>query len=338
MQQEFQQKPMLSAEEMIDHLIKKGVRFDKCSKEKALEILKNSNNYFKLTAYRKNYSKHPGGAQQGQYIDLDFAYLLELSRMDMLLRYALILMCLDVEHYLKVGLLSFIEANYKSEAYSIVQEYIASLNEADRIQLNASIDPKINSDVYRRSLIEKHRCGYPVWAFVEIIPFSDLIRFYTYIQKKHACLCCGNKGTPKCEKDTCKILRMHSRMNRMLNSVRSIRNAAAHNSCILNDLSCSKINGAQIAQLEFRQHIYKIAPNNGAEIRLSCVRVQQLLTLVYVHDRFVTSDSVRTKQLDRLKDIVCHRFTTHRDFFNSNTMVSATLDFMKFVLDNWQRV
>lgn len=338
MLQEFQQKPMLSAEEMIDHLIKKGVRFDKCSKEKALEILTKSNNYFKLTAYRKNYPKHPGGALQGQYIDLDFAYLLELSRMDMLLRYALILMCLDVEHYLKVGLLYFIEANYKSEAYSIVQEYITSLKEKEQNQLNASIDPTINSDVYRKSLIEKHHCGYPVWAFVEIIPFSDLIRFYTFIQKKHACLCCGNKGTPKCDKDLCKTLRMHSRMNRMLNSVRSIRNAAAHNSCILNDLSCSKANDAQIAQLEFRQHIYKIAPKGFAETRLSCIRVQQLLTLVYVHDRLVTSDSVRTKQLERLKDIICNRFLMHRAFFDSNPTIADTLDFLKLVLDNWQRV
>ena len=53
-------KPKLSLEGQIEYLKSKGVLFNIIDETKAKEYLEQHNNYFKLTAYRKNYDKHPG--------------------------------------------------------------------------------------------------------------------------------------------------------------------------------------------------------------------------------------------------------------------------------------
>lgn len=51
-------RPILSAKEQINHLKSKGVKFNLCSEESAIQYLEKNNNYFKLRAYRKNYEKY----------------------------------------------------------------------------------------------------------------------------------------------------------------------------------------------------------------------------------------------------------------------------------------
>ena len=62
-------KPKLSLEGQIEHLKEKGVLFNIMDEESAKEYLTQHNNYFKLTAYRKNYDKHPDGENKGKYIN-----------------------------------------------------------------------------------------------------------------------------------------------------------------------------------------------------------------------------------------------------------------------------
>ena len=54
-------KPILDLDGQVKHLKDKGVRFDIMDEDAAKEYLLEHNNYFKLTAYRKNYPKHPDG-------------------------------------------------------------------------------------------------------------------------------------------------------------------------------------------------------------------------------------------------------------------------------------
>ena len=96
-------KPKLSAEELVSKMKnEKGITFDYMSEDDAISFLKNKNNYYRLAAYRKNYDKRIAGEKKGTYIGLDFAYLVDLSIIDMRLRSLLFNMCSDVEHDLKV--------------------------------------------------------------------------------------------------------------------------------------------------------------------------------------------------------------------------------------------
>lgn len=102
-------KPMLSANELIEHLDKKGIKFNMINKNDAQKYLEDNNNYFKLVSYRKKFPKYDKGENIGKYIDLDFEMLIDLSIIDMRIRKTMLSIVLDLEHYTKVKLLSKIE-------------------------------------------------------------------------------------------------------------------------------------------------------------------------------------------------------------------------------------
>ncbi|MCD7923018.1 MAG: Abi family protein [Clostridiales bacterium] len=120
-------KPLLTSQQLIEHMKNKGVSFDLVSETDAKDFLEKHNYYMKLAAYRENYQKYPNSSKRaGQYINLDFAYLQELSTIDRHLRYQILQMCLDIEHFLKVALLNAIENNPNEDGYCIVHNFIAN--------------------------------------------------------------------------------------------------------------------------------------------------------------------------------------------------------------------
>ena len=121
-------KPMLSVDELIQHMKEKGILFKEMDENDAKQYLHKNNNYFKLTSYRKNYTKYTTGTHKDKYEHLDFAYLVELARIDVQLRHTILSMCLDIEHFLKVMLIRAIEQDATEDGYSIVLEYIFDSN------------------------------------------------------------------------------------------------------------------------------------------------------------------------------------------------------------------
>lgn len=68
-------KPALTIEQQINHLKRKGVKFERCSEEQAADYLAHRCNFFKLASYRKLFSKCQGGERDGCHIALNFAQL-----------------------------------------------------------------------------------------------------------------------------------------------------------------------------------------------------------------------------------------------------------------------
>ena len=104
-------KKLLSVDQLIEHMKQKGIKFVEMTEDSARDFLSYNNYYMKLASYRCNYEKCLEGKREGQYKNLDFAYLEELSRIDMYLRYLVLQMCLDIEHQIKVMLMDNIEKN-----------------------------------------------------------------------------------------------------------------------------------------------------------------------------------------------------------------------------------
>lgn len=90
-------KYKLNIDEQIQYMQNQGIKFNLISKEKTKEFLSESNYFFKLKTFVKNYDKD----KKGKYIRLDFAYLREISIMDTLLRDIILELCLTCEHLLK---------------------------------------------------------------------------------------------------------------------------------------------------------------------------------------------------------------------------------------------
>lgn len=114
-------KRKLTIDEQIKDLDSKGVKFELYSKENAKRFLQYNNYYFKLKSYAKNYPINP---KTSKYVNLDFAYLVELSKIDMYLRKIILEMSLDVEHYLKVRLLNDLCNNDNEDGYAIVHTFL----------------------------------------------------------------------------------------------------------------------------------------------------------------------------------------------------------------------
>lgn len=306
-------KPMLNAEELIKHLKEKGVKFELTSMDDAQKYLERNNNYFKLVSYRKNFQKYESGEKRGRYIDLDFKMLEDLSIIDMRLRKIILSIVLDLEHYTKVKLLSKVEKILK-DGYGIVEEYIQDLKDKSEYEyLQNELNKNIKS-TYCGDIVEKYQGEYPIWAFVEIIPFGRLIKFYMFV---------ADRLQDKQMIDEAYLLK----------NVRELRNACAHNNCILNDLK------TEIAKHKTNYKILSEIANIGIskkirDKKMSNARVQQIVTLLYLNKKMTTSKGVQEHQMKSLQELK-NRIENHIDYYKTNDLVYTNFNFLNRIIDNW---
>ena len=206
-------KPILTIEQQIEHLKQKGVAFELCSEEEAADYLRDKCNFFKLASYRKLFSKYEGGPRDGRYVDLDFGQLRLLAALDQELRHALLGMTLDIEHFQKVTLLREME-DRGEDGYAIVADYMASLTTANREYRLRELKMSGRSP-YSSSLYAKYSGDMPAWAFLELTSFGTLIDFVRFCARRW-----GDRRFEASHYD--------------LKRVKSVRNCAAHGSCLIN--------------------------------------------------------------------------------------------------------
>lgn len=308
-------KPMLNLDEQIAHLISKGVKFEIIKPEDARKYLRENNNYFKLCAYRKNINKFQRGDLKDKYINLDFAMLKDLAVIDMRLRRILIVMALDIEHFARVRLLHAIEES-DNDGYQIVSDYLSLLQNEDKIK-NTNRYSSLMSELQRNrnnpycgGIVKKYDSSYPVWAFVEIISFGSLIHFYKF---------CSEQLMLSKEKDDYYLLL----------SVREIRNAAAHNNCILHDM------GAKDALHNVNYCVNNALSSISKGMRrrnFSNERMRQIITLFYTHTVFVTSTGIINYTARELDTFVSRAYN-HIDYYVENPSILSSFSFLKKSID-----
>ena len=300
----------------IGDMKRKGIKFTIISESKAEEFLRNSNFYFKLKAYEKNYDKYPednpkliAAGTAGQYMGLEFAYLQELSTLDMHLREKVLNMCLAVEHFLRVHLMRDIAENELLDGYSIVKDY-----ERCNPNIKETIQSK-KKNSYCEPLIDNYPEEMPVWVFLEVISFGDLITFAKMYYDMYPS----------------KLLRRD--VLDSLPTVRYIRNAAAHNNCLLNDLHP---NNADFSLNRSTSLFVSEVPGISQKVRdkkLSNRTVHDFVTLLFVFNEIVTSQQAKKSRFLELKDLLDKRFVRHKDYFINHGTLHSTYDFVKKVVD-----
>lgn len=303
-------KPILSANEMIEHMKSRGIKFNIISEEEAKIFLKESNYYMKLASYRTNYPKYSTGKRENQYINLEFAYLKELSTLDMHLRYIIMEMCLDIEHYIKVKLLGAIENNPDEDGYDVIRRFIGHDN-------NTYILKKIKghkSSEYCKNLIEKYYPYFPAWVFVELISFGDLAYLCAFYEENYGYEIVNSK---------------------FMNSVRDIRNASAHNNCLINRLFDQLDHGKQV-DFEITNFVKEVSgiKSDTRGKNLNYRVTYNFITLIYVYNEVVTSKGARQYRYNELKDFFNNRARRNAEYFKSNSKIVGIYNFVKNVVDN----
>ncbi len=302
-------KELLSIDELIKHMKSKGITFNEVSESDAKVFLQKNNYYMKLAAYRSNYEKCPTGKRTGQYKKLDFGYLKELSIIDMHLRYIIIDMCLDIEHTIKVRLINDITNNPSEDGYDIVRKFIAK---DDNLRILKNIRSH-KSGEYCKDLIAKYYPYFPVWVFVELISFGDLLYFCSFYEKTY--------GT--------QIVN-----NTLMNTVRDVRNAAAHSNCLLNKMT-EKIDPTKQVNSEISNFIKGMSDisKTSRVNNLNYKFTNSFITLLYVYDCLMSEDS-KQRRYKELQEFLNGRVIKNKTYFKSNTKIVGVYNFHKKVIDN----
>ena len=124
-----------------------------------------------LAAYRVLFEKRIGGAYDGEYVGLDFGHLRDLAAIDHILRYTLLPMTLDIEHFAKVKLMREVTDRADEDGYSIVADYLESLSERNRSIREKEME-RLKRDRYSGGMARKYDEEKPVWVLIELLSFG----------------------------------------------------------------------------------------------------------------------------------------------------------------------
>lgn len=311
-------KPLLSSYELIKKMKDKGITFNYCTEKQAQAFLENNNNYFRISAYRKNYDKYPAGKNKGKYRYLDFSYLQELSTIDMHMRFLIIKMCLDIEHCLKLDLLRKAE-QIKDDGFDSINTFFqdkASQNFKNSIYYKRR--SPYCSDLLNHNFIFDENKGtikeykeFRIWALLEVMTFGDLIHFCNFYHSHN---------------------NIENKYKACINSVKSIRNACAHNNCILANLNKNDECKANRLVSDFVSHIDTIR-RDLRKSQLKIFSIYEITNLIYVYKELV-SDKLKEYRFKELKDFVNGRMISKKDFFNNQEKIKASYKFVKRIVDS----
>lgn len=316
-------KPMLHINEMVDYLKLKNIKFERISEKDAENYLKNNNNYYNLTSYKNNFEKYfVNGIFIDKYIDLDFSYLKDLSIIDHRLRLILFKMIIDIEHYLKIKILNTIESIDEEDGYRIVNRYLEQdfYNVKFPKKVHNSIFKKVGSEYYQKIFSkydldkDKKLENIPIWEFLEIITFGELVNFYDFYT---------NEYKLKDENKDVYILR----------DIVKLRNAVAHNNCILSELNMKKNKYPPSYKIIQFLNNCNIGKDTRSK-KLSNSRIRQITYTLYMFNEIVTSDGIKNNVKKDINGLFFDRIIKHKEYYNNNELLKSIYCYFKKIIEN----
>lgn len=310
---EDQKDKKLSFDEMIEQLEKKGVLFNEISKERAVEILMDSNFYYKIRSFRKNFLKN----KHGKYINLDFYMLNDLATIDMRLRYVLIHMCLDIEHTLKTKIVKDVTLDQKEDGKKVVEDFLNSSK--TNKSLNDYYNPISSSRHPNHGIYTKYNGKIPpIWVFCELITFGDLVAFIEFY--------CRYKNKPS----------YYIPLEKNLRYVKNIRNLTAHNSPIINEITLKD-------QIKFRNNtnrflqtflnsVDKLSKKTIRE-KLKNAKIHDLCSLFYVYHTYINSNGMKEHRYRELNEFM-DRAKRNKDLYKKHSNLVSVYNFFDKIIDS----
>ncbi|WP_276885845.1 Abi family protein [Allobaculum stercoricanis] len=301
-------KEKLTIDSQIEHLMAEGVQFNIMSIEEATDFLMNKTYYFKLKSYIKNYRK----SNNGKFSNLEFAYLVELSVLDAHFRSKVLDLCLSIEHQLKTMIMRSITENEQEDGFSIIQELFET-------------DPQIKDDILRKTnsasfdLRSHYVDEIPVWVFLELCSYNSLIKLFSLYYEKVDSKVCKN-------------------LIPLIYSSKYLRNAAAHNSCLLNSLRI---------EYSYQGKPFRSSPKVVSTVRklkvVSPKSIERILHNRVIHDFIASlilfkeickSSKMYSNVMTDFEELFKIRFLEHSDYFSGDPLLTSKYAFVVKVFDS----
>lgn len=320
-------RPMMKISEMVPYLKTKNIKFELISEDKAEKYLRDNNNYYNVTSYKNNFEKYMiDGVFVNKYIDLDFAYLKDLAIIDHRVRLLFFKMIIDIEHYLKIRLLNLIENIADEDGYRSVNLYLEKDFNDEKFskKVHNSIFKKVGSEYYQKIFskydIDKDKKleNIPIWEFLEIITFGELVNFYEFFSKEY-----------QLKKELKNIF--------ILREIVKLRNAVAHNSCVLCDLDKKDNEYAP----DFKIVNYLNSCRIGKETRdnkLSNSRIKQMTYTLYMFNEIVTSEGVKRNVITDINELFYERIILHKEYYNNNELLKSIYTYFDKIIKRYYKV
>ena len=312
-------RPMMKISEMVPYLKEKNIKFNLVSESEAEKYLKNNNNYYNVTAYKNNFQKYQCGKLVGKYIDLDFAYLKDLSIIDYRTRIVLFKMIIDIEHYLKIRILNKVEEFEAEDGYNIVNLYLDyDYNDIKYPKrLHESIRKKVTNEYYKK-IFSKYDIdcdtkieNIPIWEFLEIITFGELINFFDFFTNKY-------------NLDDNKYIFI-------LREINKLRNAVAHNSCVLSELDKKdNMHRADTLVTNYLQECGIGKENRTNKLQNS--RIRQITYTLYLFNQIVSSEGVKDNVRYELSKLFYGRIILNRKYYNNNGLLKSIYEYFDKII------
>ncbi|MDO4541509.1 MAG: Abi family protein [Bacillota bacterium] len=300
----------LTIPQQIALMKEEGIGFNIINETEAQRYITEDAIYFNIKTFAKNYCKYTRADKAGQYINLEFAYLKELSIIDGIFRKLVLDMCLDIEYSMKVQINRDFTCNPDEDGYSIVEEFF---------RRNPYVKRKLEKMAEKRSpyttLVYTNFLQEPaLWNLVQVLSFGEFVNFHTLYYHYYP---------PEYESAA------------FLQPVKYLRNAAAHNNCLLNNMrGIYTIN----ANKALNQKVASIS-EIGAESRSKRMKVPVLhdfAALLFVFEDVVNSKGIRRNTVDVLDEFV-ERCLRHKEYFTKNDFITANFRFAKKLIDNFKK-
>lgn len=300
-----EKSPKLTVPEIIEYCKNTlGITFDLMDEDKAKEFLEKNNFFFRLKQYCSTCTER---TKSGKYIGLDFGHLVELSTIDMFLRKLLLKMTIDLEHNLKVKLVNTCQNNPADDGYEVVQKFLES-----HLKIKDSILQVNKITGYGENSFDKYVAAPAVWNYVEMVSFADFISFYAFYYD---------------------YMRLECEYTKHFESVRRIRNACAHNVCMLS--SFKAVQGFK-PDLETNFELLggNIGIGNGTIS--SCMKVPLLndfAVMLSVYTKLISSPKIKEMTIQEIKDFFDGRMVYRKQYFENNIDIKNAYLFARKVLD-----
>ena len=298
--------------QQISHMKSNGIAFHIIDSETAKKFITENTYYFKIKSFAKNYEKFPKGKNKGKYINLDFAHLKELSTLDMHFRNAILDISLYIEHSMRTQLNRDFSNNEEEDGYEIVNEF---LNENEHIKEMLTKKAETSSP-YIIDLMQKYDGKYALWNLMELLSFGDFNKLYKKYYNKHGWVL---------------------DIKNYLFLVKSLRNAAAHNNCLLNNLR--KINYNNFKPNRKLNLIVSKINGVSPESRTRKMQhpvIHDFVALLVVADMVINSNDARAHMANDLKKLM-DRFNKRIEYFQKNNVILSYIKFLQIIVDEFSK-
>ena len=310
-------------QELVGLLKSRGVTFELCNEAEAASYLRRVNNYLRAASYRKLYPIKQSGPDAGKYIGLDFAALVALSSIDRELRAALREICIDVEHFARVELVErCVEEG--EDCYTIVDDYFEHLRKSGNSRAIDAIKERASTgkypDPYSGDLIAHYLNdlgGLSVWTLLEVVEFGRFADFWLFCAKRW-----GDR----------EMLEQHY----VLRSVKGLRNACCHNSCIAHAFRKDAENAGYVVREPLSSSLKESGLKNSKsrKAKLHNLRIAQIAATLYAANRYCDRDATRSRHIE-LMNRVRNSVESARPLFPSDGSLSAYFEFIFKMVDIW---